>query len=202
MRNLEWPDLKLPPINLWSAPLLEHKMKTINVIAAVSLDGIIGVNNDIPWHLPEDLKRFKRLTLNKTVIMGRKTFESLNSKPLPNRANLVISSKPIEVPGVRQVNTPEQALELAKTMSNEIFIIGGARIYEYFLPLADKIYLTRVNLFVEKNTNTSPSLNTVHFPWHSGYFVSSNYKVEVAYPLADTHEYITYTKITENDLYE
>lgn len=116
----------------------------IALIAALAANRVIGRDNKMPWHLPEDLKRFKTLTLGHPVIMGRKTFESLG-KPLPGRQNIVISRGGFSPPqGVVTVSSLEEAVEVAGAApgADEIFVIGGGQIYEAALPLADRLYLT------------------------------------------------------------
>jgi dihydrofolate reductase len=110
----------------------------INIIAAISSNNVLGMNNSMIWHLTNDLKRFKKLTIGKTVVMGRKTFESLG-KPLPDRRNIVITSKYIK--GVETVKNIKEALSLS---NNDCFIIGGGQIYKETINIADKIYLTLI----------------------------------------------------------
>jgi len=113
----------------------------INLIVAVDEKNGIGKDNQLPWHLPADLLHFKKLTTGFPIIMGRKTFDSIG-KVLPNRRNIVISRQPnLEIPGAEVTSSLESALELCKN-ENDIFIIGGAQIFEQALPLADSIYLT------------------------------------------------------------
>lgn len=112
----------------------------------------IGLNNTMPWHLPADLKRFKKLTSGHTVIMGRKTFESLPNGPLPNRRNIIISETLNPIPaGCEKAESLNDALKLAEH-DEEIFIIGGGSIYEQFLPKADKLYLTIIEADFEADT--------------------------------------------------
>ena len=119
----------------------------INIIVAVADNNVIGKNNQLLWHIPEDLQRFKKLTTGFPVIMGRKTFESIMlslHKPLPDRKNVVITrQKDYQVPeGVQVFGDLQSALDiLAK---EEVFIIGGAQIYKQALPLADRLYVTQV----------------------------------------------------------
>ena len=117
---------------------------TISIIAAIAENNVIGKNNDLIWHISEDLKRFKSITSGHTIIMGRKTYESLPFKPLPRRKNIVISSKNIKFEGAVTVKSPKEAIDLCKN-EDEIFICGGAAIYEAFLPKAEKFYLTQVH---------------------------------------------------------
>ena len=105
---------------------------------------VIGKDNSLPWHIPEDLKNFKRLTEGNTVVMGRKTWQSIPEKfrPLPNRNNIVISRNISAIKGAEVCSSLEKALEKAQSYGQEIFIIGGSSIYEQFLPLADKMYIS------------------------------------------------------------
>ena len=114
----------------------------VNLILAVGLAGEIGKKGDLIWKIPEDLKRFKRLTTGHTVVMGRKTWESLPKKPLPGRKNVVITSDPDKVfEGAVRAGSPQEAMTATKD-DGEVFIIGGEQIYRALLPYADKIYLT------------------------------------------------------------
>jgi dihydrofolate reductase len=128
----------------------------VSIIVAVSKNGVIGRDNQLIWHLPDDLKQFKRLTMNHPMIMGRKTFESIG-KPLPGRTSIVVSrssSWPQDValqnlPSLLVAGSLEAAIELAKQNNpDEVFVIGGAEIYRLALPLAHKIYLTEVHVEV------------------------------------------------------
>jgi len=112
---------------------------TISLIAAMSRNHVIGKNNSLPWNLPADMKRFRELTLNKPVVMGRKTFESIG-RPLPKRQNLILTKdRNFRAEGCIAVHSVKEAIEAAE---KEIMIIGGSQIYELFLPFADKMYLT------------------------------------------------------------
>ncbi len=115
----------------------------LSIIAAVAENGVIGRDNALPWHLPDDLKWFKNLTTGHTIIMGRKTFESIG-KPLPNRRTIVLTSQPDLVAGVPAAPDLPSALELARD-EREVFVIGGAAVYRAALPLAHRLYLTRVH---------------------------------------------------------
>lgn len=118
----------------------------INIIVAVSENNVIGKGNKLPWFLPKDLKHFKEVTLKSTVIMGRKTFESIG-RPLPNRENIIITrNQSYNATGCTVVNNLEKALSLVNT--EDCFIIGGSEIYELALPLVDKIYLTKVDTII------------------------------------------------------
>lgn len=116
----------------------------ISIVVAISSNNAIGKNNQLLWHLPADLKHFKNITTGHTIIMGRKTYDSIG-KPLPNRKNIVITRQhDLKIDGVEIANSLEEALSLCNT-NEKIFVIGGAEIYRQALPLCDKIYLTRVH---------------------------------------------------------
>lgn len=125
----------------------------ISLIVAVAENGVIGHNNQLIWHLPNDLKQFRRLTTGHCIIMGRKTFDSIG-KPLPNRTSVIISRNPdFQAEGCITADSLEKALSKAREIEHEeAFIIGGAEIYRLSLPLADKIYLTEVHHSFEGDT--------------------------------------------------
>ena len=117
---------------------------TISLIVATSRNGVIGANNRLPWHLPADLKRFKALTMGRPILMGRKTFESIG-KPLPGRTNIVIThQKGFACCGALTAGSLDEALKLGEK-EKEVFVIGGAQIFQQALPRAGRIYLTRIN---------------------------------------------------------
>lgn len=124
----------------------------ISLIAALAADRVIGMENAMPWDLPADLAWFKRNTLNKPVIMGRLTWESIG-RPLPGRHNIVVSSQPGNTTdSVTWVTSLEDALAAAGDVE-EIMVIGGGRIYEQMLDRADRIYLTHIDAEVEGDTH-------------------------------------------------
>ncbi len=115
----------------------------INIIVAVAQNGAIGCHNKLLWHIPEDLQRFKRLTMGCPIIMGRLTFQSIG-RPLPGRENIVISrSEGLHIEGCTVVGSVDEALEMVSN-APEVFIIGGGQIYEQTLPLAHRLYMTFV----------------------------------------------------------
>jgi len=134
-------------------------LQLITIIIAADLNNAIGEGGNLPWHLPQDLKFFKNTTWAMPVIMGRKTFESLG-KPLQGRTNIVITNNVSwKKVGLWVANSIESALELAKTLqTHEIFIIGGGTIYASSLPLANRVYLTRVHTKIEHADTWFPSL--------------------------------------------
>ena len=119
----------------------------ISLLVAVSENNVIGVNNQLPWHLPADLQYFKQLTLEHTIIMGRKTFDSIG-KPLPKRENIVITrNNSFKVDGVIAFQTIEDALAYCNN-KDEVFIIGGDEIFKQFVNRADFIYRTKVHTYI------------------------------------------------------
>ncbi len=123
----------------------------IYLVAAVAKNGVIGARGKLPWHLPEDLKHFKRLTLNHPIIMGRRTWESF-AKPLPDREHIVISRKPgFAAPGASVAASLEGAIALCAG-EPVAFVIGGAEIYAAALPLADGLVLTEIDRDYEGDT--------------------------------------------------
>jgi len=125
--------------------------KTISIIVAVDANNGIGKDNDLLTFIPGDLKRFKEITTGHPVIMGRKTLESLPKGPLPNRTNIIITGSETKFDGCVTVNSIQEAID-ACPEGEESFIIGGGKIYEQFLPIADKLYLTVVEKEFEADT--------------------------------------------------
>ena len=126
-------------------------MTILSMIVATAQNRIIGKNNDMPWHLPADLAYFKKTTLGKPVIMGRKTFESIG-RPLPGRHNVVISrDSDYQAEGVDTVTTVDAALALVKEV-DEVMVIGGGAIYEHCLPAATRLYITHIDADIEGDT--------------------------------------------------
>lgn len=124
----------------------------ISIVVAIAENGAVGYKNDLLWHLPADLKRFKEMTTGHSIIMGSRTFRSLPKGALPNRRNIVLSRMQQDFPGAEWAASPEVALELVGEEA-EAFVIGGAQVYEQMLPYTDKIYLTRVHAdFPEADT--------------------------------------------------
>jgi dihydrofolate reductase len=125
-------------------------------IAAMSLNRVIGAGNRIPWHLPEDFRWFKRLTTGHVIIMGRKTFESIG-KPLPNRTTLILTRSSAPIPGVRTISDLREIDPADPALAGrEIFICGGAQLYQQTLPLCSDLYLTVVQRVVEGDTLFPP----------------------------------------------
>lgn len=124
----------------------------ISVIVAVAQNGVIGADNKLIWHIPEDLKRFKAITSGHPVVMGRKTFESLG-RPLPNRTNVVVTRNPhYFAEGVTIADSLGEAIGMFPN-SEEVFIIGGAEVYRQAMDIADRFYLTEVYADYEGDTH-------------------------------------------------
>lgn len=135
---------------------------TLNLIVALATNNAIGYCNKIPWYIPDDLKWFRKCTLNNTIIMGRNTFESLNSKPLPDRKNIVVSSKSIDNSNVLylDIKKTKEYIEINRTEEN-IFIIGGPALYEEFIKDYDYLYVTYI--YKDYEADTYFSLDTSKF---------------------------------------
>jgi dihydrofolate reductase len=128
----------------------------ISLIAALSKNRVIGKDNDLPWHLPDDMKYFMQTTKSHHVIMGRKNYQSIPEKfrPLPNRTNIVVTRQlNFNAPNCTVVNSIEAALEIARyNNEHEVFIIGGAEIYNQGLTSANKLYLTEIEAEIDGDT--------------------------------------------------
>lgn len=127
-------------------------IKNLSMIVAAGLGNEIGKDNKLLWHLPNDLKRFKTITLNKTIIMGRNTYLSLPFRPLPQRDNIVLTGKEDvgnrDFIGAKLYHNIDDVLDMVRQKTGEVFIVGGASVYEQFLPYTNLVYLTRVmNVF-------------------------------------------------------
>ncbi|MCX7985634.1 MAG: dihydrofolate reductase [Bacteroidales bacterium] len=130
--------------------------KPLAIIAAIAKNYAIGNNNTLLWHIPEDFKWFKKLTMGHTIIMGTNTYLSLPRRPLAGRKNIVIShTHKYDLQGAIGANSIEEAIELADA-DNENFIIGGASIYKQFMPLVDKLYITYIDQTYEADTFFPP----------------------------------------------
>jgi dihydrofolate reductase len=156
----------------------------IGMIAAVTQNGVIGIENQIPFDYPEDLKHFKNKTLNSTVIMGRKTFEGIG-RPLPKRNNIVVSSKKLEIQGISVAPSLDEAILMAPT-DRDIWLCGGAKIYEDGMNFADKIVLT-ITPDVELR---EPA---VRFPWINP--LKFEIKLVIELDSGSKCKVVTYTKI-------
>ncbi len=130
---------------------------TLSLIAAVAKNGVIGKGGRLPWRLPADLAYFKRVTMGRPVVMGRKTFEAIG-KPLEGRLNIVLSrDASFQAKGCVSVHSLSEGLEAAGSGTEEIFVIGGANIYALFFPLARRLYITHVDADI-KGDATFPQI--------------------------------------------
>ena len=169
---------------------------TLSLIVARSRNGVIGRDGDLPWKLSDDLKLFQQATANKPVIMGRKTWESLPRKPLPNRHNIVLTRDwAYAAPGARVYSSFSAALAAAKAMAakdgeDEVFVIGGESIYEKALSMADRLYITEVDVELDGDAR---------FPLESEEdFVEAG---STAYPAGPDNEYgFTYRVLERKEL--
>lgn len=151
----------------------------ISLIAAMSENRVIGRENKLPWHYSEDLKYFKKMTLGKPIVMGRRTFESMNSRPLPGRHNIILTQDPnFRAEGCTIVFSEVEAIEAASG-SEELMVIGGAKIYKLFLPLANRIYLTIIHDTI-KGDKYFPEVN-----WSEWQLVSSDDKKDLSWLIYD-----------------
>lgn len=146
----------------------------MKIIAAVGKNGIMGIDNKLIASYPEDMLYFKTITNNSTVIMGRKTYESIG-KPLKNRNNIVISST--NIPNVINVNNFQQAIIESKNFDNDCWVIGGASVYKEALKFATEIHLT-----IMKEQLENENLNYIRFPWID----PTEYKIQSIEPLPKT----------------
>lgn len=123
---------------------MKGKERRLAIIAAVARNGVIGVDNRLPWHLPEDLKHFKRLTLGHHLIMGRRTYESIG-RPLPGRVTIILTRDPdYRAEGCLTAGSIEAALKACGD-DPEVFVVGGAELYAQLLPLVGRLYLTEID---------------------------------------------------------
>lgn len=139
---------------------------TVSLIAALSKNRVIGKNNDLPWHLPDDMKYFMQTTKGHHTIMGRKNYDSIPEKfrPLPNRTNIIVTRQlDFKAPGCLVVNSLEKGLDIARgNGEREVFIIGGSDIYTLGIPYADRLYLTEIDATIDGDT-FFPQVN--HSQW-------------------------------------
>jgi dihydrofolate reductase len=122
----------------------------ISLIVAVSENNVIGADNDLPWRLRDDLRRFKELTVGQTVVMGRKTYDSIVARlghALPDRRNIVLTRQDVTLPGAEVIHDSADIAEF-----NNVIVIGGAMVYDLALPMADRLYVTEVKTTVEGDT--------------------------------------------------
>ena len=135
-------------------------MKNVKAIAAVALNGVIGNGLQIPWHISEDFKHLKKTTTGGIIVMGRKTWQSLGERPLPNRENVVITTTPESVKNAKGVSSLQAVFDTYKNDTRTIWICGGANLYKQALPFCDELILSRVK-FSPKGDIFFPPINTL-----------------------------------------
>lgn len=124
----------------------------ISLLVAHDINRVIGKDNELPWHIPEDLRYFKQKTVGKGIIMGRKTYESIG-RPLPKRKNIIVTRQPdFEAPGATVTHSLDEAIRLAEAVDEEVMIIGGAEIFKETLAKADRLYVTRIDQAFDGDT--------------------------------------------------
>ena len=131
---------------------------TVTIVAAVGRNGVIGVDGGLPWHLPDELRRFKELTMGHVLVMGRKTYESIG-RPLPGRTTVVVTRKPDWRPGADGVlvaHSVAGAIAAGEAVDDEVFVVGGAEVYAAALPLTDRLALTFVDAEPDGDTFFPP----------------------------------------------
>ncbi|MEM7570675.1 MAG: dihydrofolate reductase [Pseudomonadota bacterium] len=166
--------------------LRRHPKPKVSMILARASNGVIGRDGDLPWRLPADLKHFKKLTVGKPIIMGRKTWDSLG-KALPGRHNIVLTrDKSFTGEGCTVTHTLADALDAAG-LTGEIMIIGGAEIYKLAMPIAQRIYMTHVALTAEGDT-LFPALDEAE--WHA-----SDRQAHSAEGEQPGYEFVTYDRV-------
>ncbi|WP_367341688.1 dihydrofolate reductase [Limosilactobacillus sp.] len=135
----------------------------LNFIWAQDRNGTIGYQGSMPWHSHEDMVHFRKLTTGHPVVMGRKTFESMGSRPLPHRDNYVLTHSSLQLPGVHQLSSLSEVKRLLSSTKEDIFVIGGATVFRQLLPLADCLYQTILDGKYPSDTKMPP-LNMKR--WH------------------------------------
>jgi dihydrofolate reductase len=124
----------------------------ISLLYAMDKNRLIGSNNQLPWHLPQDLAYFKRITMDHKIVMGRKTFDSIG-RPLPGRENIIITrDQQFSCDGCKVLHSIDEFLEMARKVDEEIFVIGGAEIFKELLPYSDRLYVTHIHHEFEGDT--------------------------------------------------
>lgn len=153
----------------------------IEMIVAMSENRVIGVNNQLPWHLSDDLKHFKKTTMGKAILMGRQTYESIG-RPLKGRTNIVLTSDPAFVaPGCVVVNSIEEALEMGRALES-LVVTGGAKVYQQFMDIVDIMHLTLVHTQIEGDA-FFPELNTTDWQEQQSVEYAPNEKNEFGFTI-------------------
>ncbi len=160
----------------------------ISIVSAMTNNRIIGSNNTLPWRIPEELQYFKEVTMGKPMIMGRKTFASIGNKPLPGRQAIVLTNKDLQKQNNTYfVNSVEDALQIAQDVgTEEVMVAGGAMVYQQFLPIANKMYLSIIKndyegdtLFPEYNEDDWVTIKTTEYQEFTTYIFERNVAVNL-----------------------
>jgi dihydrofolate reductase len=163
----------------------------ISIIVAIAKNRVIGKNGNIPWHLPDDLRHFAKITKGHTVVMGRKTYESIIKRlgnALPERKSVVITSQHnFAAPGCTVLQSVDEAIRRFSSSKDEVFVIGGSKIYEQFLPVTNKLYITEIDMDCDGDT-VFPSYDENNWRIFSGEHHSMDEKHACAF------DYIKYIK--------
>lgn len=171
----------------------------IALIAAVDKKGVIGSDGKLPWRIPSDLKWFKEITNGHPVLMGRKTWDSLPRKPLPNRQNYVLTRSDAIFEGATAIRSEEELLlTLAKNKNNKMFVIGGASVYDALISRASDLYITHVEADVEGDT-FFPKIDPKEWVWNW----NADYNIiPFERPTNDEYSYVIkhYTRIKDNNV--
>ncbi|TNE73143.1 dihydrofolate reductase [bacterium] len=155
----------------------------VSLIAAHTPSLVIGKNGAMPWHYPEDLKHFKSTTLGFPILMGRKTFESIGSKPLPGRQNIILSNSIGQREDCIVINDPTHVFDL-DLHSDKLFVVGGAVLYEYYLPFASELVITEIKNDVEGDTFFPEYRDKIGSKW-----------IEASREIHDAFDFITYRSV-------
>lgn len=159
----------------------------ISILVAMARNRTIGINNTLPWHIPEDLKRFKALTMGHCMVMGRKTFDSIG-KPLPGRTSIVVTrNRDLKIEGCTMAHSLQEAIA-ACANDDEIFIVGGAELYTLALPMTDTLYVTEIQQHVEGDAHF-PQFDRAH--WQE---ISREKRTQEAPQVLECH-FVTYQRI-------
>lgn len=179
---------------LIKSPLTDKKPPAITLIAAMDRNNAIGIDNDLPWVMGDDLKHFKATTLNKPILMGRATFESIGSRPLPKRRNIVISTTmdSTDHDGVEVFPSILDALE-ALSNEKEVMVIGGGRVYDSLIRIANTLIITRIDIVVPDADTFFPDINLLDWSIYSELYKKFNKNEKNQYDAEVLHYYRKFT---------
>lgn len=163
-------------------------MGKLSIIAAVAGNGALGKDNDLLWHLPDDLRRFKKITSGHYVIMGKKTYYSMPVRPLPNRVNVVLSRDPdLKLKGAVMARSVDEAVTISSS-DPEAFVLGGGKVYHQFIGLVDKLYITKVHAIFRDADTFFPAIDEAEWELIEERFPPEDEQAELEY------SYLTYRR--------